>query len=267
MVQVSRLTQSRTVQIDGDLLECQWQAPGGSAPTLVFLHEGLGCVQMWRDFPYQLAAQTGLGMLNYSRSGYGGSSPAVLPRQADYMHHEAIVVLPQVLEAFDIQSAVVVGHSDGGSIAIIHAGSETASQIKGLILLAPHVFVEPLSIESIAQAAKLYRTTDLPDKLSRYHGPSVDNTFWGWNDIWLHEDFRNWNIESYLPDINVPVLLLQGAQDQYGTLAQLKAIESQVSGLSESHLIQDCGHAPHRDQSKAVLKLCGRFIDMLISVD
>jgi len=265
VVQVSEATQSRTVQIDGDLLECQWQAPDGSAPTLVYLHEGLGCVRMWRDFPCHLAAQTGLGLLNYSRSGYGGSSAAVLPRQADYMHHEAMVVLPQVLEAFDIRSAVLVGHSDGGSIAIIHAGSERADRVKGLILMAPHVFVEPLSIESIRQAAKLYRTTDLPEKLSRYHGRCVDSTFWGWNDIWLHEDFRAWNIESYLPDINVPVLLLQGVQDQYGTLAQLEAIESQVSGFSESHLIQDCGHAPYRDQSETVLKFCRRFIDTLIS--
>ncbi|MBT6732645.1 MAG: alpha/beta fold hydrolase, partial [Acidiferrobacteraceae bacterium] len=175
---MSEATQSRTVQIDGDLLECQWQAPDGSAPTLVYLHEGLGCVRMWRDFPCHLAAQTGLGLLNYSRSGYGGSSAAVLPRQADYMHHEAMVVLPQVLEAFDIRSAVLVGHSDGGSIAIIHAGSERADRVKGLILMAPHVFVEPLSIESIRQAAKLYRTTDLPEKLSRYHSPCVDSTFW-----------------------------------------------------------------------------------------
>lgn len=204
-------------------------------------------------------------MLNYSRSGYGESSAAVLPRQPDYMHHEAMVVLPQVLEAFDIRSAVLVGHSDGGSIAIIHAGSENADRIKGLILMAPHVFVESLSIDSIMQAAKLYRTTDLPEKLSRYHSPCVDSTFWGWNDIWLHEDFRTWNIESYLPSINVPVLLLQGVQDQYGTLAQLEAIESQVSGFSESHLIEDCGHAPYRDQSEVVLKFCSQFIDTLIS--
>ena len=264
---MSGSTPSRIVQIDGDLLECQWQAPGGSAPTLVFLHEGLGCVRMWRDFPCHLATQTGLGMLNYSRSGYGESSTAVLPRQPDYMHHEAMVVLPKVLEAFDIRSAVLVGHSDGGSIAIIHAGSENADRVKGLILMAPHVFVEPLSIESIRQTAKLYRTIDLPEKLSRYHSPCVDSTFWGWNDIWLHEDFRNWNIESYLPNINVPMLLLQGVQDQYGTLAQLEAIESQVSGFSESHLIQDCGHAPYRDQCEAVLKFCSRFIDTLISAD
>lgn len=250
------------IEIQGCTLEYQWLGPSPSAqaPTLVFLHEGLGCVQMWRDFPRQLTAVTGLGALNYSRVGYGRSDAAVLPRRCDYMHDEAQQALPQVLDAFNIESAILVGHSDGGSIALIHAGSESGTRVKALILLAPHVFVEALSIASISEAAKLYRSTDLPERLARYHGESVDQTFWGWNDIWLHQDFRQWNIEHYLPRVTVPVLLLQGENDQYGTPAQLQAIESGVRGPTERHLFSDCAHSVHREQLEATLSACSAFL-------
>ena len=264
MIQADR---SGMLEVDGCTLEFEWQGPqpSVSAPALVFLHEGLGCVRMWRDFPEQLAAATGLSALNYSRAGYGNSGPADLPRQPDYMHHEALVVLPKLLDAFAINSAILVGHSDGGSIAIIHTGSESNDRIKGLALLAPHVFVEPLSVKSIAQAAELYRTTELSNKLSRYHGSSVSETFWGWNDIWLHEDFFHWNIEQYLPAITAPILLLQGRDDQYGTVAQLEAIESQVAGRVQRHMLDDCAHSPHQDQPAAVLAACTAFLDTLVA--
>ncbi|HCX88089.1 MAG TPA: alpha/beta hydrolase [Gammaproteobacteria bacterium] len=253
------------IRIQGCALEFQWLGPSPSAqaPTLVFLHEGLGCVQMWRDFPQQLAAVTGLGALNYSRAGYGGSDAAVLPRRSDYMHDEAQKVLPQVLDTFGIKSAILVGHSDGGSIALIHAGSEVGTRIKAMILLAPHVFVEPLSVASISEAAELYRSTDLSERLARYHGDSVDQTFWGWNDIWLHTHFRQWNIEHYLPKITVPVLMLQGDKDQYGTLAQLRAIESGVRGPTQRQLFADCGHSVYRDQPDATLSACCAFLQSL----
>lgn len=250
------------IEIQGCDLEYQWLGPppSTSAPTLVFLHEGLGCVQMWRNFPEQLAGATGLGALNYSRAGYGGSNPASLPRRTDYMHNEAQQVLPEVLDAFGIQSAILVGHSDGGSISLIHAGSEVGARIKALILLAPHVFVELLTITSIREAAKLYCSTDLPERLARYHGDSVDQTFWGWNDIWLDADFRQWNIEHFLPKITAPVLMLQGDQDQYGTEAQLQAVESGVRGPCRRDIFVDCGHTVYRDQPDVTLAACCRFL-------
>jgi pimeloyl-ACP methyl ester carboxylesterase len=250
------------IEIQGCALEFQWLGPPPSAqaPTLVFLHEGLGCVQMWRDFPQHLAAVTGLGALNYSRAGYGGSDAAILPRRSDYMHDEAQKVLPQVLDAFGIESAILVGHSDGGSIALIHAGSERSARVKAMVLLAPHVFVESLTVASISEAAVLYRSTNLSERLARYHGDSVDQTFWGWNDIWLHDHFLQWNIEQYLSEITAPVLMLQGEDDQYGTSAQLQAIESGVGGPTECHLLVDCAHSVFRDQPEATLSFCRDFL-------
>jgi pimeloyl-ACP methyl ester carboxylesterase len=220
----------------------------GSA-TLVMLHEGLGSVAMWRDFPQQLADSLRLPVLTYSRHGYGRSAPALRPRAVSYMHDEALVVLPQLLQQLHIERPLLFGHSDGGSIALIHASRHP---VRGVIALAPHVFVEDLSVESIAAARAAYGSTNLRERLARYHA-DVDGAFWGWNDIWLHSDFRGWNIEALLPDVHAPVLVIQGEQDEYGTEEQLQAIAKGARDVEVS-LLPDCGHSPHRDQPAWVLQ-------------
>jgi pimeloyl-ACP methyl ester carboxylesterase len=236
-------------------LEYVWHGPGpAEAPTLVFLHEGLGCVAMWRDFPARVAEQTGCGALVYSRAGYGNSDPIELPRPVGFMHDEALATLPQVLDAFRIREAIFVGHSDGGSIALIHAGGVDDTRVRGLILEAPHVFVEEVGLESIRAIAGQYRSGDLQQRLERYHGKNVDATFWGWNDVWLNPEFKSWNIEEYLPPIRVPVLLIQGADDQYGTQEQVRKVEAGCPAPVRTILLRDCGHSPHLDQPELTLE-------------
>lgn len=232
--------------IAGQRLEAQWHGPPG--PTaLVLLHEGLGCVALWRDWPAELHARTGLPVLVYSRLGYGQSDPVQLPRPLRYMHDEALEVLPQVLDAAGLTRAVLLGHSDGGSIALIHAGSPTGGRVAGLALLAPHVFCEPVSVQSIAAARDAYLQGDLRQKLARLHR-DVDGAFWGWNRAWLDPDFLRWNLEAYLPQVTAPVLVVQGLDDVYGTLAQVDAIERGVKGPFSKLLLPGCGHSPQRDK-------------------
>lgn len=266
-------------------LEYEWHGPSpdrsDAAPTLVFLHEGLGCVAMWRDFPARLAEQTGLGALVYSRAGYGKSDPIELPRPVTFMHEEALVVLPKVLDAFAMREAILVGHSDGGSIAIIHAGGNGDSRVRGLILEAPHVFVEEVGVESIRKIGEQYREggagrmpanrpqdagaptgapASLRQRLARYHGEHVDRTFWGWNDVWLNPEFRSWNIEEYLAGIKAPVLLIQGEDDRYGTREQLRRIEAGCKGAVRTVMIEACGHSPHLDQPERALDAMKEFV-------
>ena len=249
------------LRADGRRLEYAWHGPPPEeAPTLVFLHEGLGCVSLWRDFPARLAEATGCGALVYSRAGYGRSDPVPLPRPVRFMHHEGLRVLPEVLEAAGVRDAVLVGHSDGASIALVHAGSGAAPRVRALVLEAPHVFVEELSVRSIAAIGEAYRTTDLRGKLARHHGENVDCAFLGWNGVWLDPEFRAWNIEEYLPGVRVPVLVVQGEDDEYGTLAQVEAVERQVSGPVETVLLPGCGHSPHRDRPERVLEEMARFV-------
>lgn len=230
-------------------------------PTLVFLHEGLGSVAMWRDFPARVAAATGCCTLVYSRYGYGQSDVLEAPFTVRYMHDEALLALPRLLDKLEIKKPVLIGHSDGGSIALIHAGG-AKREVSGLILMAPHVFVEDISIESIAKAKVTFETTDLAQKLGRYHRDPV-KTFWGWNDIWLHPDFRRWNIEEYLPSIDCPVLAIQGIDDEYGTLAQVEAIRDHVSGEVDVLELADCRHSPHKDQPEATLNAIAGFVSAL----
>lgn len=246
---------------DGKRLEVCWLGPGPEqAPTLVFLHEGLGCVGLWKDFPERLVAATGCGALVYSRAGYGGSDPVDLPRPLTYMHHEAQVVLPQVLDAAGIQRAIMVGHSDGGSIALIHAGSVDDPRVGALVLMAPHVFNEDVCVAAIEQARHAYEQGDLRTGLAKYHGDNVDVAFRGWNDAWLDPGFLDWNLESFLPGVQAPVLLIQGVQDEYGTAAQIQAIERQVSGPVQTLWPEPCGHAAHRDQPQAVISAATQFL-------
>jgi len=245
----------------GRRLEHEWHGPGpDSAPALVFLHEGLGSVSMWRDFPARLAQATGCGALVYSRAGHGRSDPVPLPRPLRFMHDEALVVLPEVLDAAGVRDAVLVGHSDGGSIALIHAGGPAGGRVRALVLEAPHVFCEELSVRSIAAAAEKYRQGDLRRALERHHGPNVDVAFWGWNRAWLDPAFRDWNIEEYLPGVRVPVLVIQGGRDEYGTLKQLDAIQAGCRGPVERLVLADCGHSPHRDQPDLTLAAMTAFV-------
>lgn len=249
--------------VSGKQLEYSWHGPGPEeAPTLVFLHEGLGCMEMWRGFPELVAAASGCGALVYSRAGYGHSDPIELPRPVRFMHDEALITLPQVLEALAITRAILVGHSDGGSIALIHAGGSGDARVRGLILEAPHVFVEEPGLQSIRAIAEDYRSDDhkLEQRLQRYHGEQVEQTFWAWNNVWLDPAFRSWNIEAYLPQVRVPVLLIQGEDDQYGTLAQVRAIENGCQGPVQTLVLSNCGHSPHLDQPELTLEAMTSFL-------
>ncbi len=247
--------------IDGKRLETLWLPPAHpERPTIVMLHEGLGSVAMWKDFPHRIADRTGCGVFVYSRYGHGGSDRLAEKRPVRYMHHEAEIVLPSLLAQAGIERPILLGHSDGASIALIHAGSYPDSP-RGLILEAPHVFVEDLSVKSIAEAKAAYLTTDLPRKLGRYH-QHVDATFWGWNDIWLDPLFRTWNIESSLDAIRCPVLVIQGEDDEYGTIRQVGAIQARIP-CTQVLLLARCGHSPHRDQPEATLDRAADFVAAL----
>lgn len=252
------------VQIDGHELEYQLiPAHQINRPTLVLLHEGLGSVSMWRDFPARLAAATGCRTLVYSRHGYGQSDVLEASFTTDFMHHEGRDVLPQLLAALDIERPVLVGHSDGASIALLHAGDDR-HEIAGLVVMAPHCFVEDVSIRSIEAAKRAFETTDLPARLAKYHR-DVRRTFYGWNDIWLHPDFRAWNIEDCLAGIRCPILAIQGVDDEYGTMAQIEAIAARAGAAPEVELLKlaDCRHSPHRDQAQAVVDAVVRFVERL----
>jgi pimeloyl-ACP methyl ester carboxylesterase len=247
--------------VDGKRLEIAWHGPGPEdAPTLVFLHDGLGCVAMWRDFPAKLAAATGCGALVYSRLGYGRSDACTLPRSVRFMHDEGLRVLPALLDLVSIRECVFIGHSDGGSIAIIYAGGTSAAPLHGVIAEAPHVFREKISVRSIQKARELYESGDLRQRLEKYHGANTDSAFWGWNGAWLHPDFAYWNLEEYLPRIRVPMLIIQGENDEYGTPAQVEAIARQAGAGAEVMMVPDCGHAPHGDQEAVTFQAMARFI-------
>jgi pimeloyl-ACP methyl ester carboxylesterase len=246
------------VEVDGKRLETLCIEPGdAAAETIVMLHEGLGSVALWKDFPQRLAARTGCRVLAYSRYGHGNSAKLAEKRPVEFMHHEGEVVLPELLDTLNVQQPILLGHSDGGSIALIFAG-RYPERARALMLEAPHVFVEDLSLSSIAAAKLGFETTDFHDKLGRYHA-HVDATFWGWNDIWLDPRFRSWNIESYLESIRCPILCVQGEQDEYGTPAQVDAIQARVPGAGVV-ILPDCKHSPHRDQREATLEKMAEFV-------
>src|SRR5271168_5370237 len=244
--------------VDGKRLEAvRIDARHSHLPTIVMLHEGLGSVAHWKDFPSQLAEETGVGVFVYSRLGHGNSAPLEEPRSPSYMHYEAQIVLPEILRKARIERPLLLGHSDGASIAILYAGIFPDAPA-GVILEAPHVFVEDVAVSSIARAKVLYNETDLPQLLGRYHA-NVDSMFWGWNNIWLDPSFRTWNIESSLDLIHCPVLVLQGAQDEYGTARQIEAIRARIPSAS-AVILENCEHAPHRDQCEATLSAISQFL-------
>lgn len=242
-------------------VEYQWiPASRPGAPLVVFLHEGLGSLAMWKDFPAALCQAAGVRGLVYSRPGYGRSTPRPPdePLGVDFMHRQAHEVLPALLDTLQVhQPAWLLGHSDGGSIALLHAARHPG-RVAGLVVMAPHIFVEDLTVASIAQAQVAWREADLRARLSRYHD-DVDSAFLGWNGIWLDPAFRRWNITDALAGIRCPVLAIQGLDDVYGTLAQIRGIAEAVSG-TELLELPHCGHAPHRDQAGAVIGSVTSFI-------
>ncbi len=245
------------MEVDRGAIEYEYR-PGGDGPVLVFLHEGLGSIDLWRGVPAEVAsAAGGLGVLVYARHGYGASAPAASPLPVSYMHHEADVVLPALLAELDINRPVLVGHSDGASIALLHAGAGRA--VTGLVCLAPHVFVEDETIAGIEAARDAFATTNLVERIAKYHRDPVA-AFRGWNDVWLSPEFRRWNIEDRLPAIDAPILLIQGSDDDYGTVAQLDAVERAVRGRVIRLEIAGAGHSPHLDARDAVVAAIGGFV-------
>ncbi|MGD1067897.1 MAG: alpha/beta hydrolase [Vulcanimicrobiaceae bacterium] len=237
-----------TLRIDGD----------PARPTIVLLHEGLGSVALWRDFPQLLAARTRCTVIAYSRRGYGASDPLAGPREPDYMHREATEVLPDLLDALAIERPILFGHSDGASIAIVYAGT-FPDRVRALVLEAPHVFVEDISLRSIAAAREAWETTDLRARLGRYH-QHVESAFRGWNDAWLDPRFRAWNIEAEAARITAPVLVIQGEDDEYGTLAQVESIAARVPHV-QTVVLPDTGHSPHRDAPERIVARVATFVD------
>jgi pimeloyl-ACP methyl ester carboxylesterase len=249
----------RTVRIEHGWISPERQ----DRPLMVFLHEGLGSVSMWRDFPQRLCEAANLRGLVYSRPGYGRSTPRAADEHwaPDFMHRQAHEMLPALLEALGVDSTQdppwLFGHSDGGSIALLHA-ARWPTRVAGAIVLAPHILVEDVSIASITQAREAYRGTDLRMRLARHHD-DPDSAFWGWNDIWLHPAFRAWNIERELAPLTCPLLAVQGLDDEYGTLEQIRGIARRVP---QTQLLElpDCGHSPHKDQAAALIAAVCQFM-------
>lgn len=231
-------------------------------PTLVFLHEGLGCIEIWKDFPETICGTLGCSGLVYDRRGYGGSEIFEGPWPVDYLEIESSKYLPALLKECDIDHAVLIGHSDGGTIALITAAFHSNS-IRGIITEAAHIFVEQITIESIRRTVEAFETTSLREKLVRYHKKQTETIFYRWANRWLSPEFYGWNIQKDLSKITCPVLVLQGKDDVYGTFSQVKGIADKVSGPVRVKLIPDCGHTPHFEAKDIVLSEMKRFIEGL----
>lgn len=254
------LSRSHDVQIAGRRLEGAWWGPApDAAPTLVLLHEGLGCVGLWGEFPARLSQATGCGVFAWSRAGYGKSDAVALPRPLTYMHDEARATLPLLLDAIGLRAGALIGHSDGASIALIHAGAVADPRIRAVSVMAPHVFVEDVSIASIEEARRAYEDGDLRRKLARWHD-HVDCAFYGWNGAWLDPGFRTWDLTGFLSEIRVPTQVVQGEADQYGTIAQVRAVESGCGAAVETVILPGVGHSPYREAPEATLEALSDFL-------
>ena len=253
------LSPTGVLTIGASNLEYRMTGPQPSeAPTIVMLHEGLGSAALWGDLPEKLQAATSACVFAYSRAGYGASSPVTLPRPLDYMHVEALDVLPKLLDAIGLRRGVLLGHSDGASIAAIYAGGIQDHRVRAVAMMAPHFIVEDVSVASIAEIRTAYETTDLRAKLSRWH-KDVDNAFYGWNGAWLDPKFRTWDISDYLAYIRVPVAIIQGAADQYGTIRQIEVARGECYCPVDVTLLPGVGHAPHREAPAETLQVLAEF--------
>jgi pimeloyl-ACP methyl ester carboxylesterase len=260
------LASSGFLRIGASDLEYRMIGPAPEdAPTIVMLHEGLGSVGLWGEFPEKLQAATGAGVFVYSRAGYGASSPAKLPRPLDYMQIEALDVLPKLLDAIGFRRGILVGHSDGASIAAIHAGGTGDHRVRAIALIAPHFFTEDMGIAAIAEIKTAYETTDLRAKLARWHR-DVDNAFYGWNGAWLDPKFRTWDISDYLAYIRVPVAVIQGADDQYGTIRQVEIAQEECYCPVEVAMIAGAGHTPQREKAEVTLATIADFATRILAM-
>ena len=250
----SRRLAAQLVGIDDRSLDVR--TIGELPPSVVFLHEGLGSVDLWRSYPADVAAATEESVVVYSRYGHGWSDVQDGPRPVTFMDREAYVVLPQLIETFISQPPILVGHSDGASIALLHASRHP---VAALVLLAPHVFTEPDGLTEVRRAQDRFHTTDLGRRMAKYHRDPLA-TFNAWRDVWLHPDFEAWNIESVLADISCPVLLIQGEDDEYGTMAQIEAISTGLGGIVDRMLLSACRHSPHLDRPSTTAAATARFI-------
>lgn len=246
----------------GHRLAAQWIGSPGPGAVLVFLHEGLGSIGQWRDFPASLCRAVGLPGLVYDRCGYGGSDPLTGSRTVEYLHEEAFTSLPQVLETCGVKKAIFIGHSDGGSIALLF-GAVHPEKTTGIITEAAHVFVEDVTVAGIRETVAAWHQGGLKEKLARYQGSNTEGAFRGWSETWLSPEFRNWNLEEYLPAITAPLLAIQGQDDPYGTPDQVRAIVEQAGGKARGLLIADCGHIPHHQAREKVLAEMASFIQGL----
>ena len=255
------------LKVNGTALEYAcYGPPPDQAATIVMLHEGLGCLALWRDFPQKVAEATGLGVFVYSRPGYGASDPITLPRPLDFMTREATEFLPPLLDAIGFRRGILFGHSDGATIAAIHAGSIEDFRIRGLILMAPHVFNEDICVAEIAKARDAYVTGDLRARLARYHR-DVDGAFLGWADTWLDPGFRDWNVSEVIDYFRVPTLAIQGRDDQYGSLAQVREIEDRAYAPVDLVVLDHCKHAPHLEQPDRTLSEITEFVARLERIE
>jgi len=278
---VSLQAENFFLTIQGKKLELQrLTSDDRGKPTIVFLHEGLGSVSAWRDFPAQLAERTGCSAVVYSRYGYGNSEPLSEPRNSHYLHDEALHVLPELLTKLSIENPILLGHSDGASIALIYSGANgsgvsgaaangagtngagTKWRVRGLIVIAPHVFIEHESVTGVAATKVAFETTDFAEKLARHHR-DTESAFLGWSNIVLNPDFHSWNIEEYVSRIACPVLAVQGVDDEYATFAHLDAISRLVPAPVERLHLSNCGHSPHREQPEELLNAASAFIATL----
>ncbi len=255
------------LQIGSKKIEIQWhQGAKKEFPVLIFLHEGLGCIRMWKDFPEKLSKKTGCSAFVFSRFGYGKSDPAPLPWKINFMHEQALKTLPEIIKKAQIKTYILIGHSDGGSIGVIFAGSrpdpKEKTGLKGVITEAVHLFCEKMTVECIEQTKINYENHHLKRGLEKYHGENCDNAFYGWNSVWLNPKFMSWNIEKYLNPIKVPLLAIQGKDDPYGTEKQIISMKKHVKDI-KTHMIDKCRHSPHHDQPEVVLNLMSNFIHQM----
>jgi pimeloyl-ACP methyl ester carboxylesterase len=251
------------LEVNGVALECARWPGTRPGPTLVLLHEGLGCVSMWRGFPAQLAEATGLPVFAWSRAGYGRSAPIELPRPLDFIAREAHTTVGPLLDAAGIADCVLVGHSDGASIALVYAGTAADPRVRAVAVMAPHVLTETKTVMNIAETKRVFESTDLRAKLARHHGDNVDCAFWGWCDAWLDAGFAYWNIEAALDGIAVPVLAIRGNDDAYNTSVHVASIARRVRGPVTRLDLEACGHAPHLEQPDAVRDAIATFVRKL----
>lgn len=247
------------VNVNGKELFVTLYQPFKNQPTLVFLHDSLGCITLWRDFPMKLGELTNCNVMVYDREGYGKSQPFSNPERDNFYLEREADVLNGLLEELNIDNALLFGHSDGGSIALLTA-SNYPSKIKGVITEGAHVFVEEVTLKGINEAIEAYHNTDLVTRLKKYHGENTEEMFWAWAKTWNTEAFRSWNIERFLPSIKCPCLIMQGEDDEFGTLHQVNSIVNQVSGPSEKLILPKVQHTPHKEAPDLVLKACQEFI-------